>query len=632
VYLDNTGYWGLISTVLNFEALYSVIHNRAQQLGIKIAILDLASDADKQKVLFGDNDLLLNYNYSINLNIPGRDWLMVSAPAVEQGSGQLQSLRFGGWAMALLLSFLLYTFLRSLARQNLTLHALDESQQRFSQAFNTSPQGMALITNKGEWLDFNDSLCATLNYSREQLQDLSFYKIIAPEQQARVSKIIATDESRHLPGINFSGIPSLNPQPFGSQSASNQYDCILLNSAGRYVDVILSLAPIQTTKNSNTKNSNTKNNNNWIVQIIDISHRVAIEKLLQEEAHYNQAILNSVVDSIITINKRGIICSANPATQTIFKCSQAQLLHKHINYFLEEPHASNIMAQIKSHTKQSIVNAEINHDIVGLRMDGSSFSLELQLSCINRGDEEIFIAVIRDISERKRLDRMKNDFISVISHELRTPLTAILGSLRLLEGGALGQFSEQPQKMIRIAHENGKKLSLLIDDLLDMDKLLAGKMQFDLKVQPVYPLIVQALENNSTYAQQYQVELELITTDDFLKVNVDGHRFQQVLSNLLSNAAKFSPANSKVVIQILNTGSNIRIEIKDQGVGISQAAQKKLFEKFYQVDSSNTRQKGGTGLGLAISKELMEAMHGSIGVISEEGKGSCFYIELPLIK
>lgn len=616
VYLDKTGYWGLVSTVLNFDTLYAAVHERAQQLGIKIAIQDVAPEADKQKVLFGDNDLLLNYSYSLNLNIPGRNWQIISAPAVAPDASQLQRLRLGGWAIALVLSFLFYTFLRSIARQNLILNALDESQYRFSQAFNNSPQGMALITEHGDWVNFNDSLCTILQYSREQLQSLSFYKIIAPEQQARITKIIASNDARDL--VKNS---SYN-KTFSIPSVNNQYDCVLVKSSGRFIDVILSFAPIQAAKDKGS----------WMVQIVDISHRVAVEKLLQEEAHYNQAILNSVVDSIITINKRGIICSANPATQSIFRCSHSQLLHKHVNYFLQEPHASHVMEKIKNHTDQSLMNTKADYDIVGLRMDGTSFPLELQLSCINRGDEAIFIAVIRDISERKRLDRMKNDFISVVSHELRTPLTAIHASLRLLESGALGTFSDQAKEMLRIAQDNDKKLSLLINDLLDMDKLLAGKMQFDLKAQPIYPLVLQAIDNNSAYAQQYDVELELVTRDDLSEVNVDGDRLQQVLSNLLSNAAKFSPAGSKVEIHIVRTEQALRVEIKDHGVGISPTEQKKLFEKFYQVDSSTTRQKGGTGLGLAISKELMEAMQGNIGVISEEGRGSCFYIELPLIK
>ena len=368
----------------------------------------------------------------------------------------------------------------------------------------------------------------------------------------------------------------------------------------------------------------------WIIQIIDISHRIAFEHLLQEEATYNQSILNAVIDGIMIIDTNGNIRSVNPATSKIFGYAIDQFGQQHINQFVQDPESGSIMRHIKYHNSKVDLNAEINHEVLGIKANGEQFPLEIQLACIQRKNEKLFIAVVRDISERKRLEKMKQEFISNISHELRTPLTSILGSLRLMQSGALGKFDEQVEKVVRIADQNGQKLGALITDLLDMDKLLSGKMHIDTKVQSIYPLVVQAVNNLSESARQQNIRFDLRTQDEGWVANVDSNKLHHILTNLLSNAVKFSPANSHININVLSVDKKVRIEVIDQGAGIPPEDQEMLFQTFYQIDRSNSRQTGGAGLGLAISKELVNLMQGSIGVVSEPGKGSCFFIELPL--
>ena len=266
-----------------------------------------------------------------------------------------------------------------------------------------------------------------------------------------------------------------------------------------------------------------------------------------------------------------------------------------------------------------------------IRKDGSRYPVLLNGMVVrDNSGRKLIWSMVEDISERKRGERMKNEFISTVSHELRTPLTAISGALGLVVGGATGALPEPVQEMLKIAHNNSQRLGILINDLLDMEKLLAGKMRFELRAQPLQPLLEQAIENNLAYADRFQVQLRLNQGADGAQVRVDGQRLQQVLANLLSNAAKFSPEGGEVVVSAASDKGFVRVSVRDRGPGIPDDFRERIFQKFSQADASDTRQKGGSGLGLAISRELMERMGGSIGFDSVRGEGATFWLTLPL--
>ncbi len=244
------------------------------------------------------------------------------------------------------------------------------------------------------------------------------------------------------------------------------------------------------------------------------------------------------------------------------------------------------------------------------------------------GSPEGLILMTTDISERRRIERMKDDFISTVSHELRTPLTSISGALSLLTSGVGGPLEGPVLDMVAIAHRNSGRLTRLIDDLLDLDKLAAGKLRIDLEIRPIMELVDEACLENQVYADGYGVTIECLTRADVAHVEVDPQRFQQVLRNLLSNAAKFSKAGDQVELHVISGERLVQVQVIDHGIGIPAEFFPLIFQKFTQAGPS-TRQSMGTGLGLAISKELVERMGGMIDFQSETGGGSTFTVTLP---
>ncbi len=231
---------------------------------------------------------------------------------------------------------------------------------------------------------------------------------------------------------------------------------------------------------------------------------------------------------------------------------------------------------------------------------------------------------IWDATEQHRIEQMKNQFVSTVSHELRTPLTAISGSLALINGGALGEPPEQMKKLLEIALRNSQNLNNLINDLLDMDKLAVDRMHFSPQRIRLESALQRSLEENQSYADQHQVTL---TAGSICPawLNIDPTRFAQVLANFLSNAAKFSPPGGTVTLSAEWVQGRVRISVTDQGEGIPQELQPRVFTKFFQADASDTRKRGGTGLGLAITRELVEHMGGEVGFTSVPGQGSTFW-------
>ena len=261
--------------------------------------------------------------------------------------------------------------------------------------------------------------------------------------------------------------------------------------------------------------------------------------------------------------------------------------------------------------------------------NGSLIPVEISLQYVTPPDTSPrFVALVRDITERRRIDQMKNEFVSTVSHELRTPLTSIRGALGLIVSGAVGEPPEKMKSMLDIANNNTQRLLLLINDILDLQKIESGNLDFRFASIEVMPFIKQAIEDNTGYAQEHAVSLELVESIDKGYVFADKTRLMQVMNNLISNAAKFSPDGEQIEISVSHIADYIRIAVTDHGPGIPEEFYPELFDRFTQYDSSDTRQSGGTGLGLSISKLIVEKHNGHIDFVSTPGKGSSFYFEL----
>ncbi|HKC13201.1 MAG TPA: HAMP domain-containing sensor histidine kinase, partial [Vicinamibacteria bacterium] len=236
------------------------------------------------------------------------------------------------------------------------------------------------------------------------------------------------------------------------------------------------------------------------------------------------------------------------------------------------------------------------------------------------------------IDQHKKMERMKDEFISFVSHELRTPLTSIHGSLALLNSGLAAGLPEKARQLLAVAHRNSQRLVRLIGDVLDLQKIESGTMPFDLRPLEIGPFLEQAIEANEAYGAQFRVSFVLNGVPPRLGIRADPDRLMQVITNLLSNAAKFSPSDGTVLVSAQRHGGVVRITVTDRGPGIPEEFRARIFQRFAQADASTTREKGGTGLGLNISKAIVERMGGLIGFETEVGTGTIFYVELPLVE
>jgi PAS domain S-box-containing protein len=268
-------------------------------------------------------------------------------------------------------------------------------------------------------------------------------------------------------------------------------------------------------------------------------------------------------------------------------------------------------------------------ELFGLRKDGSEFAAEVGLTPIRTGNGPLVLGVIVDVSERKRMEHLKDEFVSTVSHELRTPLTSISGSLGLLVGQWAGKMPESAARLLAIAHNNSQRLVRLVNDILDVEKIESGRVVFNLSRVDVRPLVDQAIEANRGFAQGYGVHVRLDTASAGGQVNADPDRLTQVITNLLSNAIKFSPADEEVLVAVENNGDVICISVRDHGSGVPADFKSHIFEKFAQADGTSARQKGGTGLGLSIVKQIVERLDGEVGFDDAPGGGTIFHVKLP---
>jgi NO-binding membrane sensor protein with MHYT domain/signal transduction histidine kinase/DNA-binding response OmpR family regulator len=360
-------------------------------------------------------------------------------------------------------------------------------------------------------------------------------------------------------------------------------------------------------------------------------------QLVQNEKEFLKTMLDNLEDGIIACDDQGKITVFNNALQKYLnEPAQSDKPIKLSDFF--ELYASNSESPL-TNDKSPLNLALQGHTIRGMELlikfkEGICRNMMADgQSIINANGKKLgAVIALHDITELKKTEQMKREFVSVVSHELRTPLTSIRGSLGLILGGTVGEFSEKAKKLLDIANKNCDRLLLLINDILDMEKIQAGKMDFKLSSIDLTHLIQEAITANKMYGQKYQVDIQLVDALPDSYVYADPDRLMQVLANLISNAVKFSPHGSTVTLSMSRMDNKIRVSVTDQGSGIPKEFQSRLFQKFSQADSSSTRGKSGTGLGLNICKLIMDKLGGTINFVSEKQGGTTFYFELESVE
>ena len=381
---------------------------------------------------------------------------------------------------------------------------------------------------------------------------------------------------------------------------------------------------------------------------LGIQSRRFEEELLASEAKV-RGILETAADAIITIDQHGVVRSFNAAAERIFGYSCEEVVGRNVSMLMPSPYRERHDGYLASYlrTGESKIIG-IGREVIGLRKDGSTLPMELALSEVSVNSQRTFTGIARDISERKKFEaqlasardaaldsaRLKAEFLANMSHEIRTPMNGIIGMTGVLIDTQLDEVQREATETIRSC---GDALLTIINDILDLSKIEAGKMRFETIDFGLRPLLESIMDLVAPAARAKSLELaSLIHSEVPDAVRGDPVRIRQVLTNIIANAIKFT-ASGEVILRVTMDSETdryalIRMAVRDTGIGIPSEARSRLFQPFAQADGSTTRQYGGTGLGLAISKGLVERMGGEIGVESEPGKGSTFWFTARLEK
>ncbi len=358
--------------------------------------------------------------------------------------------------------------------------------------------------------------------------------------------------------------------------------------------------------------------------------RDAALRRVSDFAIRQESIYDNAKDGMIILDKDGYIESLNPAASRLYGYPPEELIGRGIEILgRNQARRQDVQQSLALILDRANKGGNPLQEFAARRKDGSGFTADVATSPVPLTDGMHFLAVVRDVTERKEVEQMKTAFVSTVSHELRTPLTSIAGSLGLLSGGAAGALPERAARLIKIAHANSERLVRLINDILDVEKIESGKMSFNIEPVPLRPLVEQAIQANQAFAADYGVNLVLEAGNGDAVALADADRLMQVVTNLLSNAAKFSPRGEVVTVTILAGQEKHRIVVSDKGSGIPDEFKSRIFSKFAQADASDTRIKGGTGLGLSIVREIVTRLGGMVDFETRAGGGTSFYVDLP---
>jgi PAS domain S-box-containing protein len=350
---------------------------------------------------------------------------------------------------------------------------------------------------------------------------------------------------------------------------------------------------------------------------------------LQRSQRHLCAVTDTAPNAILTADRHGEIVYANPAAARIFGRSEAQLRGGPIATLWALPSNAaerRMTLRLLARARRSGTTIEV----AGSRFDGSEFPLEVSLARWEVDGERFLTVIARDITQRKEVERLKEEFVTLVSHEMRTPLTTIAGPLALLSEGSAGELPAPARRLVDMAGNNVARLNRLVNDILDTHRMESGRLALHMQPVDLGNFLRHALVVNAAVIDRQGIEARYLPAGRPVWTHADPDKLMQVVTNLLSNAAKFSPAGTVVTVRLTVRGDRAHFAITDQGCGIPAEFRPRIFGKFARAASASGAVTEGVGLGLAISKALVEAMRGSIGFESTVGVGTTFHVELPL--
>jgi len=357
-----------------------------------------------------------------------------------------------------------------------------------------------------------------------------------------------------------------------------------------------------------------------IAELDRVFHEMA--EALAEAMRKERLAVDNAVDVICSIDADGNFTAVNPASFKVWGYAADDLIGRSYRELVLPDDITATEREI-----QALVSEKGPGTIENRIRHKHGRTLDVLWSAHWSDAEKALFCVAHDMTDRKELERLKQEFVAMVSHDLRTPLTSIQGTLTLLSNDVYGTLSHQGRMRVANAGNSVRRLIKLINDILDIEKLGAGKLAMKLEDVSISSLVERSLESVHAFAEQQQVTVESDAVD--AQVNVDGDRIVQVVVNLLSNAIKFSPAEATVMVEAACRDGWLEFKVIDRGRGIPTQYRQLVFERFKQMEDSDQRQKGGSGLGLAICRAIIEEHGGTIGVESEEGEGSTFWFRVP---
>jgi PAS domain S-box-containing protein len=384
-----------------------------------------------------------------------------------------------------------------------------------------------------------------------------------------------------------------------------------------------------------------------------VRERTQALRALQESEAKHRATIDVALDAIVGIDARGLVTEFNPAAEQIFGYSREEAMGRDMAELIVPPQYRalhrNGLAHFLATGQGRVVGRRT--ELVGMRKDGTHLPVELAIQSLTLDQQPVFIAYIRDITARRRAEaarlrsveldaenrrvreasRLKSEFLANMSHELRTPLNSIIGFSTILHEGQIQVTPEERTEFLGHIRTSGEHLLQLINDVLDLSKIEAGKVRFHPEAVDLSALVAGVVEAMSGMALSKRIVVRADVPPELSDATLDASRFRQVLYNFLSNALKFTPEGGRVTVRIEpdETALMFRLEVEDTGIGIAEEDRVRLFTEFEQLDAGVAKHYGGTGLGLALTKRLVEAQGGQVGVRSRLGAGSVFHAVLP---